>query len=140
MTKKCFTCNKAVSLEKIRKHLAYHLLSGHIENGCNVCGYCGQSSCHSTLKKTRFVKKTTTQYYKIQSNCPYFIFHHKTPRTLTTRNRCTNHLLVCPVSSWPCKLPVWKYNLEEHYRGTHENLVVPEELTISNQEKQLLLA
>ena len=46
--KRCFTCNQAVSLEKMRSHVTYHILSGLIEN---VCGYCGQSTCHSILKK-----------------------------------------------------------------------------------------
>ena len=38
-------------------------------------------------QKTRFVKKTDTQYYKVQSNCPYFVFHSKTPRNFSTREQ-----------------------------------------------------
>ena len=115
----------------MRSHVACHMLSGLIEN---VCGYCGQSTCYSILKKTRFVKKTDTQYYKVQSNCPYFVFHSKTPRNFSTRNKCTNHLLVCPATA--CEIPVWKYNLPAHYRSAHPNLVIPTELTTSSKEKE----
>ena len=50
-------------------------------------------------QKTRFVKKTDVQYYKVQSKCPYFVFHSKTRRNFSTRNKCTNHLLVCPATA-----------------------------------------
>ena len=115
-------------LEKMRSHVACHMLSGLIEN---VCGYCGQSTCHSIIKKTRFVKKTDTQYYKVQSNCPYFVFHSKTPRNFSTRNKCTNHLLVCPATA--CA------DLPAHYRSAHPNLVIPTELTTSSKEKESVM-
>ena len=121
-------------LEKMRSHVACRMLSGLIEN---ACGYCGQSTCYSIFKKTRFVKKTDTQYYKVQSNCPYFVFHSKTPRNFSTRNKCTNHLLVCPATA--CEIPVWKYNLPAHYRSAHPNLVIPTELTTSFKEKESVM-
>ena len=121
----------------MRSHVACHMLSGLIENVCGYCGYCGQSTCYSILKKTRFVKKTDTQYYKVQSNCPYFVFHSKTPRNFSTRNKCTNHLLVCPATA--CEIPIWKYNLPAHYRSAHPNLVIPTELTTSSKEKESVM-
>ena len=118
----------------MRSHVACHMLSGLIEN---VCEYCGQSTCHSILKKTRFVKKTDTQYYKVQSNSPYFVFHSKTPRNFSTRNKSTNHMLVCPATA--CEIPVCKYNLPAHYRSAHPNLVIPAELSTSFKEKESVM-
>ena len=78
LTKKCFNCSKTLPLLKMRNHVAYHLINGDVE-GCNVCGYCGKSSCSTTLKKTRYIQKTATQYYKVESNCPYYVHYTKTP-------------------------------------------------------------
>ena len=78
----------------------------------------GNQLVTQSSKKARFVKKTDTQYYKVQSNCPYFVFHSKTPRNFSTRNKCSNHLLVCPATA--CEIPVWKYNLPAHFRSADQ--------------------
>ena len=100
-------------------------------------GTVGSQLVTQSSKKTRFVKKTDTQYYKVQSNCPYFVFHSKTPRNFSSRNKCTNHLLVCPAIA--CEIPIWKYYLPAHYRSAHPNLVIPTELTTSSKEKQSVM-
>ena len=118
----------------MRSHVACHMLSGLIEN---VFWVLWAVNLLLNLQKIEICEKTYTQYYKVQSNCPYFVFHSKTPRNFSTRNKCTNHLLVC--SATACEIPVWKYNLPAHYRSAHPNLVIPTELTTSSKEKESVM-
>ena len=85
-------------------------------------------------QKTRFVKKTDTQYYKVQSNNPYFVFHSKTPRNFSTKNKCTNHLVVCPATA--CEILVWKYNLPAHYRSAHPKLIIRTNNFVKGERKR----
>ena len=134
----CFHCSKRIPLEDMREHVAYHILSYHLQ-GPNICGYCGKASCCTTLRKTRYVKRTNKTFYKPQSNCQYFFFKANTPKDLTKRNRCTNHVLMCPVDN--CKLGVWKYNLETHYREVHPGIEVPADFqTTENEKNKIILA
>ena len=58
----------------------------------------------------------------------------KTNKKLSQRNRCTNHVLTCPI----CNAHVWKYNLLGHYGSIHSDRSIPEALVICQEESDEL--
>ena len=38
---KCKICNKIVERERMRLHIGFHILSNHIAQSQDTCGYCG---------------------------------------------------------------------------------------------------
>ena len=95
----------------MRQHVGRHIMNKTI-SGTNVCGFCGQVTCENFLIKTS--SKGAKTYFKVQSNCPFFIQWKKTP-TFSTRNHCSNHLIICEV----CKPSIWTYNGNSHYTDRH---------------------
>ena len=73
---KYFVCHNNIDINIMRVHVGKHILKKDV-TGVNVCGFCGQSSCSNNLKRSS-VKKNQT-FFKVQSNCAYFIEWKKTP-------------------------------------------------------------
>ena len=88
----------------MRQHVGIHILRGDYPPAENVCGHCGVWTyiMGSTLHKTRYIKKTNTHYYKVTSNCPYFVHHVKTPKALT--QKISAQLIYSPA---PCAMPLY---------------------------------
>ena len=87
----CKLCTKKINQNGMRGHVAWHILT---EDLVGHCGYCGRGcSCTSVLKKA--ARKMGKQYYKVESNCSYFVQLTKTPKKFTRNVRCTNHLMRC---------------------------------------------
>ena len=47
----CFLCNKKTTLDRMRGHIALHIILGEVKDVCGFCG-CEGSSCNTTLKKS----------------------------------------------------------------------------------------
>ena len=109
----CKLCQTKIKLENIWLHVGIHILK---EDLVDKCGFCGQTSCHSSLTKTSRQRNKT--YYKTNSNCPY-LFNWgvgRAPKKCTQRNKCTKHLIRCGL----CKTDIlWKYNFPAHYKPLH---------------------
>ena len=96
---KCKLCTKTLPLESMREHVAHQILTDGLV-GC--CRYCGGNSCNSFLKKTS--RRMGKQYYRIESNCTYFVKLSKTPKNFTRNVNCTNHCTVDCVLRGPQSL------------------------------------
>lgn len=121
----CFICKKKVALAAMRKHVGEHILKQNV-NDCNTCGFCGRNVCENILKRSS--RKAGVDYFKVQSNCPYFVEWKKKP-VFSTRNPCTNQLVACS----KCNASIWTYNAESHYSSVHpqveyQSLVSQEEI------------
>ena len=71
--------------------------------------------------------KAGVDYFKVQSNCPYFVEWKKTP-TFSNRNPCSNRVVACS----KCNASIWTYNASHHFSQVHPgvefaNLVSPQE-------------
>ena len=81
MDLQCKLCTKNINQNGMRGHVAWYILT---EDLVGHCGYCGRGgSCTSVLKKA--ARKMGKQYYKVESNCSYFVQLTKTPKK-STRN------------------------------------------------------
>ena len=107
----CKLCSKKFPELQMRTHVASHILQEGLKGRC---GYCGLDSCTSTLKKTSRSKKT--QYFRVESNCSYFMHYAKTPKTFSLKVKCTNHVMRCRLCS---EVDIWKYDLPEHFQTHH---------------------
>ena len=125
----CFTCKKNVDLSQMRKHVGMHIVKGAL-SGHNVCGFCGKISCENVLIHT--TTKGTKKFFKIQSNCRYFVKWAKTP-VFSTHNPCSNHLVVCPAPG--CKASIWTYNAEKHYAERHPDVELTQMVSAEETKK-----
>ena len=62
--------------------------------------------------------------FELQSNCPFFVELKKTP-AFSTRNHCSNHLIICEI----CKSSIWTYNGTNHYKERHPDVDCPTFIT-----------
>ena len=118
-----------VELKLMRKHVGQHILNENI-SGINICGFCGGNTCENLLKKTS--KQKSKVFYKVQSNCSYFVEWKKTP-AFSIRNPCSNHLICCSI----CNASIWVYNVKHHYDDRHPDLEVPTLVTQDEINKLL---
>ena len=72
---KCFICKKEIDLTSMQRHVGEHIMKGSV-SGIDICGFCGKRTCENILKKTRGNK----EFFKVQSNCQYFVQWKKTPQ------------------------------------------------------------
>ena len=63
-THNCSICNKPISADSMRGHIAYHILSDHVSS--DVCSFCGLTSCINKLIRTS--KHNDKIYYWIDLN------------------------------------------------------------------------
>ena len=49
---KCKICNKVIDRERMRTHKGFHILSNHISQTQETCGFCGLTACKINLTKT----------------------------------------------------------------------------------------
>ena len=117
----CFVCQKKISFISMRQHVGRHILDKTV-SGTNVCGFCGQDACENILIKTS--SKRSKIYFKVQSNCSFFVEWKKTP-LFSTRNYCSNHLIICEI----CKSSIWTYNGTSHYIERHPDVECPTFIT-----------
>ena len=89
----CKVCSKPISCEKMRGHLAYHIIKLEIES--SECGFCGLPSC--TNKLVQSSKTNKNKFFKIESNCDYFFSYGRKP-VYSKREKCCNHLARCEVT------------------------------------------
>ena len=71
----------------MRGHIACHIIKLEIES--SVCGFCGLPSC--TNKLVQSSKTNKNKFFKIESNCDYFISYGRKP-VYSEREKCSNHL------------------------------------------------
>ena len=124
---KCRLCTKKIPQLQMRAHIASHILKDDLEYRC---GYCGLDTCTSVLKKT--TRSKSKQYYKVESNCLYYVAFGKTPKTFSSRVKCTNHLMRCRLCS---EVDIWKYHLQSHFNALHDGCELQEDETITKQER-----
>lgn len=146
----CFMCAKVLQRNKIRDHVAEHILAtihGRAQKELkmpvgseNPCGSCGRSgTCTINI-----VKKNGTE--TPQSNCPNFYkFSMKTAAKSTKSGPSTNRPVICYLcqerdgntKSLP-EYIFWSYNLLQHFNDAHPDKVVRdrflEEIRISTEE------
>ena len=103
----CFVCKRKYEPINMRKHIGHHIIN-EIVFGINICGFCKQDSCDNNIKTPS--SKITKLFFKVESNCPYYVEWRKTP-TFSTHNPCSNHLILCSI----CKAHIWTYNAKHHY-------------------------
>ena len=111
----------------MRQHVGVHIINENI-SGTNLCGFCGQDLCENVLVKSS--AKRSQIFFKLQSNCPFFVEWKKTP-AFSTRNHCSNHLIICEI----CKSSVWTYNGTNHYKERHPDVDCPIFITDSEVKK-----
>lgn len=128
---KCSICNKSISADRMRGHIAYHIISDHVSS--DICGFCGRNSCLNKLVKTS--SHHGKNYYRIDSNCHIF-FNYKRKPVYSKREKCSNYLAKCDATN--CNADIWKYDMVKHYNEKHSHLNVPDEFIIVEQEKSTI--
>jgi hypothetical protein len=133
-TKQCKLCLKKIQLNKMRLHVAQHiLLQKEEERKSNTCGFCGGLSCITKLVVTSGSGERST--YSPHSNCIYYFkFSLKPSKKGSKRSPCTNRPFECQL----CNLVFWTYNLKQHYKEKHV-LNIAEALDVSEYEKEQVL-
>ena len=65
----CYLCHKKTTLDRMRGHIALHII---MEEAQDVCGFCGHegSSCNTTLKRPSH--RGDKVFYDVKSECSYF--------------------------------------------------------------------
>lgn len=127
----CKICYIDESLNKMRDHVAGHLIRNEIESNPNTCGYCGQSDCEISIKITSGKGKNAT--YGPASDCEYFRkFNLKSSIRPTKSSPSTNRPIECHL----CKKIFWSYNMKSHFSRDHSNEEAPE--LISDFEKEMV--
>ncbi|KAF8179393.1 hypothetical protein K438DRAFT_1443999, partial [Mycena galopus ATCC 62051] len=125
----------------ILNHNAAHILfdpATKIEH--QPCGLCLRPAPQCT-----FILKGSSPDFQVdakKTNCPVFRrFKYSSASSSEKGNPSSNVPLPCPASA--CKVVVWKYNLEMHFKTHHPGLersVYATEARISGTEKGLLRA
>ena len=128
---KCKLCNRMIKPIEMRTHIGAHILKDNLKYKCGFCGG-PNANCDNKLIPTN--KKKGVQYYKVSSNCDYKVLYKRKPDTYSARNKCTNHVLLCP----QCSSIQWKYTLPEHFQDCHNEYGVPDEFAIKDIEKNNL--
>ena len=121
-----FTCPHCINppyrceKKKLRHHIAKHLLIyKNINPHANLCGFCGFIGCSIGLESTSGKGKNTNFGVDI-SGCKYGVKFSIGCAT-SANAPSSNKPIECP----HCKLVVWSYNLEYHYRDHHTTAVAP---------------
>ena len=117
--KRCFVCGYQLSLQKMRTRIGWHEVNGQLDKLLHPCGYCGRDICQSKLEVNS--KKKGVPFYKVNSNCPYFVELARKPSKGNRVNPCSNYLEKCKF----CSQDVWKYNLRSHYSQVHQDVELP---------------
>ena len=125
----CKLCEHRVKIEDMRQHVGDHIRNDQL---LERCGFCGTTACSSTLKRTS--KRGDKIFYKLESNCPYFVKWGRIPNAFTARNKCTNHVIKCP----KCQADVWPYNLPNHYQNMHADTELSADLKIGDIEHKYI--
>ena len=128
---KCKLCNKSIKTREMRSHVGAHILSDNLQYRC---GFCGGPNGNCENKLIISSKKKGKSFYKVSSICHNKILNLKKPDALSRRNKCTNHVLMCP----RCSSTQWKYNLPEHFADSHKEFDIPIDLIISDKERSNL--
>ena len=90
---RCKVCSKPISYEKMRGHIACHIIKLEIES--SACGFCGLPSC--TNKLVQSSKTNKNKFFKNECNCDYFFSYGRKP-VYSKREKCSNHLARCEVT------------------------------------------
>ncbi len=137
LRRKCFVCLQNVLLDKMRVHIAHHIVKNDIA-GHDLCGFCGREGCKITTKVTS--RKSDKKYFKIVGwDCPYF-YDYGQKKTFSKNNRTSNHLVFCQVKN--CDSIIWAFNTREHQEKKHPGVDCPDyiisdkELKYLNENKQ----
>ena len=133
--KPCLLCDKETTDEKMRGHVAYHIITSNLSD---VCGFCGREGtiCQTTLEGSSHSR--SRQYFaNVVSTCNYEHDYKRCPNDTTKTHKCTNKIVHCKASN--CNRSIWRYNAVHHYENNHPNLDIPVEFLISEKEKQVVL-
>ena len=95
----CYLCHKKTTLDKMRGHIALHII---MEEAQDVCGFCGRegSSCNTTLKRSSH--RGDKVFYEVKSECSYFHAYKRVPDYITKTHHCTNKAMYCPEINCTC--------------------------------------
>ena len=123
---KCHKCKQNVDLKQMGVHVGVHIMKGEISN---CCGFCGQQNrCENVLVESS--KGKGKDYYKVTSNCDYFVHWAKVPQ-FSARMPCSNTLVHCLA----CKASIWTYNAHDHYSRCHPKFEAPVLVTAEEENK-----
>ena len=132
---KCKFCAKLVDQDKMRCHVAKHILNAQVPDNQNTCGYCGIIGC-----KIELVKTSGHGAYKTfgpKSNCKYYYsFSLKAASKITKRSPCTNRPIECHL----CSQVYWSYNFSFHFETMHSSAISSQKFEISEEERKLVLS
>ena len=123
LNRKCFHCRLNIPLERMREHVAHHIVKGDLQKSHSLCGFCGRDGlCELQIKWTS--RSGSSNYFNIQDcSCPYYYAYGK-KKAFSKSNHTCNRLLACEVKD--CKSVVWAYNTAQHYEAKHPNAEVPQ--------------
>ena len=128
----CKFCEKYVLLQRLRCHIAKHIIKKEIKKHAHLCGFCGSIGCSLELIVTS--GKGKQKNYGPKSDCKYFrSFSLKCAEK--TSGSCTNRPIHCPI----CNNLYWSYNLESHYESCHSRFLKDLPKQISDEEALSLL-
>lgn len=107
---KVIHCQTRCKRNKMRLHIAKHILNKDINASSSLCGFCGSLECISSGSSNSGTSAP-------KSNCKYFYsFSLACVVKSTKTSPCTNRPVYCP----HCPNQVyWSYNLQQHYKDMH---------------------
>ena len=133
----CLICNKKTTLESMRGHVAYHILTSDSSDLQDVCGFCGRqgSVCETSLDQSSHSRSEV--YYKVDSSCDYQYDYKRVPNDTTKTHKCTNKVVRCLANN--CQRSIWRYNAVHHYENNHPNVDIPPDFLVSEKERGIVL-
>ena len=113
----------------MRQHIGFHIIKGDILPEPTTCGFCGLIGCHISIEKT------TVGFLKpFSSDCKFYKpFNLKSSIKCTSTYPCTN----IPVECNLCNGIYWSYNIESHFKISHNNNASP--ILITEKEMKMVL-
>ena len=130
-TFKCYLCSKLIRKEKMRHHVAWHILRQPPGSALGLpCGFCGRKeTCNSTLQASS--RKSKVKHLQTLTNCPYFVKFNR-PKKSTAYAPSTNCVMLCLV----CPQYHWKYNMAQHFSTNHGDHELPEDYALEKAEEE----
>lgn len=131
----CFICNRKTTLDMVRGHVAFRIISSNLKD---VCGFCGREGNICETYRTASSHCGSKKYNaKIVSSCDYKYDYKRVPDDTTKTHKCTNKIVFCKAMN--CNRSIWRYNDAHHYQSNHPALDIPPDFTVSENEKKIVL-
>ncbi len=129
-------CNKKYGRSRMRLHIGWHILKGHLLPDPSRCGFCGLSGHTLEIRPASGYGKNKS--YIPWADCDYYFNFNfkKSYDEVVASNPCSNR----PVKCDQCEGTFWTYNIKAHYVVSHPSITtenIPN--YISENEKKAVL-